>query len=95
MKQKHDTRKMHDKAKGMIKESSKIRFMEEVKEREHELEHHRTQIHKLMNEHYEYLSTERRKTGYMVRFQNPDTHKLEKITFQYETNLKALENEWE
>lgn len=94
MKQKHDTRKMHDKARGMVKETSRIRFMEEQKDREHELTHHRTEIHKLLNEHYQYLTTERRKNGYMVKFQNPETHKMQKLMFQFETNLRELEEEW-
>lgn len=91
----HDMKKMHDKSRGMVKEQARARFMEEQKDKQHELNHHKTEIHKLMNEHFQYQSTSRRKNGYVVKFQNPDTHKTEKITFHYETNLKELENEWQ
>lgn len=90
----HNTCKMHDKSRGMVKEASRDRFMEEKKEMEHELAHNKTMVTKLMNENFIYESTSKRRGGYVVKFQNPETHKLEKLTFQYEPNLKSLETEW-
>lgn len=91
----HNTCKMHDKSRGMINERSRDRFIHEKKDLEHELTHHKTEIQKLLNEHYTYHSTQRRRNGYVVKFQDPTDHHMEKLTFQFETNLKTLEKMWE
>jgi hypothetical protein len=86
---------MHDKSRGMVKETSRDKFLGEKKEMEHELSENRITINKLLNERFTYHSTQRRRGGYVVKFQNPSTHTMEKLTFHYENNLKALENLWE
>ena len=91
---KHDNSRMHDKSRGMIRESARERFMGERKEMEHELSHHKTEIVKLLNDEYTYLETTRYRGQYVVKFQHPDTHRMQKLTFLYENNLKQLENMW-
>jgi len=91
---KHDNSRMHDKSRGMLRESARERFMGERKEMEHELSHHKTEIVKLLNDEYTYLETTRYRGQYVVKFQHPDTHRMQKLTFHYEPNLKQLENMW-
>jgi len=91
---KHDSARMHDKSRGMVKESSRERFMEEQREMAHELAHHKDAITKLMNDRYVATSTARYRNQYVVKFQHPDTHKMEKLTFHYEANYTELEQLW-
>jgi len=91
---KHDTCHMHDKSSGMVREKARERFMGEQKEMEHELSHHRETITKLMNDDYAFISTSKHRSQYVVKFQHPDSHKMQKLTFQFEPNLKQLENMW-
>lgn len=90
----HDTSRMHDRSRGMVRERARERFMEERKEMEHELNHHRDAIRKLLNEDFHYMSTSRYRRQYVVKFQHPDTHKMERVIFHYEPNLKELERLW-
>jgi len=92
---KHDTCHMHDKSRGMLRERSKDRFMEEKKEMEHELSHHREVIRKLMNDRYTVTGTSRYRGQFVVKFQHPETHKMERITFHYEPNYNQLEELWQ
>jgi hypothetical protein len=92
---KHDTSHMHDRSRGMVKETSRDRFMEERKEMEHELSHHREAIHKLMNDRYAVTGTSLYRGQYVVKFQHPESHKMEKLTFHYEPNFKELEQLWQ
>lgn len=87
----HDNRQMHDKSRGMIRERSRDRFMEEKKDMEHELAHHRESIIKLMNEHYDVIDTRRQRGNYIVKFQHPDSHRMERLVFHYEPNYRELE----
>lgn len=91
---KHDNSRMHDRSSGMVRESARERFMGERKEMEHELSHHKTEIVKLLNDEYTYLETTRYRGQYVVKFQHPDTHRMQKLTFHYEPNLKQLESMW-
>ncbi len=91
---KHDTCHMHDKSSGMVREKARERFMGEKKEMEHELTHHKTEIMKLMNDDYSYMETSKYRGQYVVKFQHPDTHRMQKLTFHYEPNLKQLETMW-
>lgn len=90
----HNTCKMHDKGRNTFREASKERFMNEKKTMEHEFSQNKTLVTKLLNENFEYESTSKRRGGYVVKFQNPKTHELEKIKFEFESNLKHLEEEW-
>ena len=90
----HNTCKMHDKSRNTIRETTKDRFMTEKKDMEHEYTHNKTQVAKLLNDNFKYESTSKRRGGYVVKFQNPETHKLEKLTFEFESNLKHLEDTW-
>lgn len=85
---------MHDKSRGMVKETQRTRFIEEKKEMEHELTECKLMIKKFMNDHYVYHSTQKRHGGYLVKFQDPADHHLEKLNIQYESNLKTLETLW-
>ena len=91
----HNTCKMHDRSRGMVKETARTRFLGEKKNMEHELTENRTTISKLLNDKYDYHSTQRRRGGYVVKFQNHEDHTLKKLTFHYETNLRELETLWE
>lgn len=91
---KHDTSRMHDRSRGMVKETSRDRFMEERKEIAHELSHHKDAIHKLMNNHYTVVGTSLYRGQYVVKFQHPTSHKMTKLTFHYEPNFKELEQLW-
>jgi len=91
---KHDTCKMHDKGRAMVKETSRDRFMEEQKEMTHELSHHKSELTKLMNDNYTYSSSSRYRGQYVVKFQHPTTHTTKKLTFYYEPNYKELEQLW-
>lgn len=91
---KHDTCHMHDKSRGMVRETSRERFTEEKKEMEHELSHHRESVTKLMNDHYTVLGIAEYRGQHVVKFQHPDTNRMEKLTFHYETNYNALQNMW-
>lgn len=91
---KHDTCQMHDKSRGMIREKSRDRFMEERKEMEHELSHHRDAITKLINDRYTVTGTTEYRGQFVVKFQHPESHKMEKLTFHYEPNFKELETLW-
>lgn len=86
---------MHDKGKATLRESSKERFADEKKEMEHELSKNRTVLTKLLNEHYTYKTTSKQRGQFIVKFQHPTTHKMEKLNFQFEPNLKSLENRWQ
>lgn len=90
----HNTCKMHDKSRGMVKETSRSRFIEEKKDMEHELTEGKLLVKKLMNDHFTYHSTQRRRGGYIVKFQDPQDHHFEKLNIHYETNLKTLETLW-
>jgi len=92
---KHDTCHMHDKGKSTLRESSKERFMDEKKEMEHELSHNKEVITKLLNEHYTYKTTSKHRGHYVVKFQHPSTHKMEKLNFLFEPNLRTLESIWQ
>jgi hypothetical protein len=85
---------MHDKSRGMVKESSRDRFMEEQKEMAHELSHHKNELTKLMNDDYSFTSSSRYRGQYVVKFQHPTTHNTKKLTFHYEPNFKELEQLW-
>ncbi|MBN2898853.1 MAG: hypothetical protein JXO44_08765 [Clostridia bacterium] len=91
---KHDAGKMHDKSRGMVKETSRERFMEEQREMAHELSHHRSEIEKLINDDYIATATSRSRNQYIVKFQHPTTHRMEKVTFHYEANFVELEPLW-
>lgn len=91
---KHDTRHMHDRSSGMVREKARERYMEERKEMEHELSHHKSEVVKLLNDDYAYKETTHYRGQYVVKFQHPDTHRMEKLTFHYEPNLKELESMW-
>ena len=91
---KHDTCRMHDKGRAMIKESSRTRYLDEKKEMEHELSSNKDTLTKLINEHYMYKTTSRHRGQYVVKFQHPTTHRMERINFHYEPNFKALEGIW-
>jgi len=90
----HDTCRMHDKSRGMIKETSRKNFLDEKKEMEHELSHNKEVLSKLLNEHYTYKTTSRHRGHYVVKFQHPETHRMERLNFYYEPNLKSLEKQW-
>lgn len=90
----HDTCRMHDRSRGMIKETSRDRFMDEKKEMEHELSQNKDTLLKLLNEHYTYKTTSKHRGQFVVKFQHPDTHKMQRINFHFEPNLKTLENLW-
>ena len=92
---KHDNRHMHDKGRSMIRESSRERFMEEKKDMEHEEAHNREEVMKLLNEGYTYRETSAYRGQFTVKFQHPDTHKMQKLTFHYEPNLNAVSPLWE
>ena len=91
----HDTCHMHDKSRGMIKETSRDKFLDEKKEMEHELSHNKETVTKLLNEHYTYKTTSRTRGQYVVKFQHPESHKMERLNFNFEPNLKTLENMWQ
>ncbi len=91
---KHDTCQMHDKSRGMVREKSRTRFMEEKKEMEHELTHHREQVVKLLNDDFAHFQTSRYRGQYVVKFQHPDNKRIEKLTFHFEPNYKQLEELW-
>lgn len=92
---KHDTCQMHDKSSGMIRERSRDRFVEEKKEMEHELSHHKEAISKLLNDRYTVLGVAKYRGQHVVKFQHPTSHRVEKLTFNFEPNYNALENMWQ
>lgn len=92
--QNHNMCKIHDRGKSTLKASSKKRYFLEKKEMDHEFSHHENQVQKLLNENFQHLSTVRRKEGYLVRFEHPNTHEHEQLLFQFESNLKHLEDSW-
>lgn len=90
----HDTCRMHDKSRGTLRETSKDRFAEEKKEMADELYQNKKNLTRLLNEHFMYHSTQQRRDAYVVKFQNPKDHQMEKLIFHYESNLKTLEDKW-
>jgi len=90
----HDMCKMHDRGKATIKETSRKNFLNEQKEMQHELSQNKENLSKLLNDHFCYKTTSRNRGQYIVKFQHPDTHRMEKLCFDYENNLKALEHIW-
>lgn len=91
---KHDTSHMHDRSRGMVREKSRARYMEEKKEMEHELSNHREEITKLLNEDFRHFETSRYRGQYVVKFQHPDTKRIQKLTFHFEPNFSELEPMW-
>ncbi len=85
---------VHNKARGMVKESSRERFMHEQKEIEHEFNENKTTIMKLMNDRFTYYDTRKQKNDWVIRFQNPDDKSMRKVTCHFEANYEHLKPLW-
>jgi len=85
----------HDRSSQTFRERSRKRYADEKKEREHELHDNQNDILKAMNDHFEHLRTNRDHGQYVVKFRNPENHRIRNFRFEYEDNYEKLKNIWE
>ena len=83
---------MHDKARGMLREKSKDRYLHEKKEMEHELQQNRETIEKALNENYHFVKETTSHHSKVVHF--TDDNKVIKVRFDYEDNFVKLHELW-
>ena len=85
----------HDKARGMVKETAKDRFLNEKKQLEHEYHENKEIIEKLMNEKYDYFGTKEMHSMYYVSFKNSANGDIQELLFQFHDNYSKLKDMWE
>jgi hypothetical protein len=86
---------VHDRSSQTFREKSRNRYANEKKEKEHELQDNENDIMKVMNDHYEFLRSSRDHGSYVVKFQNPESHRIKNFRFEFEDNYEKLKTLWE
>lgn len=88
------SRSTHDRSRGMVGERTREHFMNEQREKRHELDANREAIRKAINDGFEYDDTLREHDAYTARFINRENGQTRLFRFQYETNYGRLNAFW-
>ncbi len=80
---------IHDKTRGMIKETSRDRFYSETKEMEHEFQGNKTTLEKALHENYRFEKETLSHHVSVIHLVN-DQKKHIKVRFEFEENLNKL-----